>query len=75
MLLTGCVTQQKRLVEYRTISQKKLPIPADLTSQLDVPAVPEAMTFGDSVLLNAELYGIIERCNNDRTAIRLLDLQ
>ena len=75
MLLTGCATQQKPLVEYRTITQKKLPIPAELTRQLDVPAVMGPMTFGDSVLLNAELYGIIDRCNSDRAAMRLLDSQ
>ncbi|WP_428984681.1 Rz1-like lysis system protein LysC [Pantoea agglomerans] len=72
MLLTGCVTQHKPLVEYRTLKQPQLSLPAELTSQIDVPAPPEKMTFGDSVSLNAELYGIAERCNIDREAIRKL---
>jgi len=28
------------------------------------------MTFGDSVALNAELYGVLAQCNIDRAAIR-----
>lgn len=75
MLLTGCGSQPKPQVEYRTIKEPRLSLPAELTTPIDVPSVPEPMTFGDSVALNAELYGIIERCNNDRAAIGLLDLQ
>ncbi|WP_428984733.1 Rz1-like lysis system protein LysC [Pantoea agglomerans] len=72
MQLTGCATQQKPLVEYRTVKQLQLSLPAELTSMIDVPAPPEQMTFGDSVSLNAELYGIAERCNIDRAAIKKL---
>ncbi|WP_458860360.1 Rz1-like lysis system protein LysC [Pantoea agglomerans] len=73
MLLTGCATQQKPLVEYRTVKQPQLSLPAELTSQIDAPAVPEPMTFGDSVSLNAELYGALRQCNIDRAAIRKLE--
>ncbi|MGP2500437.1 Rz1-like lysis system protein LysC [Pantoea ananatis] len=72
MLLTGCGVQQKQQVEYRTISQPKVPLPADLTSPIEAPAPPEMMTFGDSVSLNAELYGIVAQCNIDRAAIMSL---
>ncbi|WP_425028100.1 Rz1-like lysis system protein LysC [Pantoea ananatis] len=70
MLLTGCGVQQKPQVEYRTISQPKVPLPADLTSPIDVPEPSQGMTFGDSVRLNAELYGALGQCNIDRAAIR-----
>ncbi|WP_425281187.1 Rz1-like lysis system protein LysC [Pantoea anthophila] len=73
MLLTGCGTQQKPLVEYRTIKQPQLNLPAELTSQIDVPAPPDPMTFGDSVSLNAELYGALGQCNIDRAAIRRIE--
>ncbi|WP_455072739.1 Rz1-like lysis system protein LysC [Pantoea graminicola] len=73
MLLTGCATQQKPLVEYRTVKQAKLSLPVELTSQIDVPTVPEPMMFGDSVSLNAELYGALGQCNIDRAAIRKLE--
>jgi hypothetical protein len=70
MLLTGCGTQQKPQVEYRTIKQPHLNLPAELTSQIDVPEVPDSMTFGDSVSLNAELFGLLGQCNIDRAGIR-----
>lgn len=74
MLLTGCGTQQKPLVEYRTIKEPRLNLPAELTTPIDVPAVPEPMSFGDSVGLNAELYGALGQCNIDRAAIRKLQV-
>jgi len=73
MLLTGCATQQKPLVEYRTTKQPQLSLPAELTSQIDVPAPSQDMTFGDSVSLNAELYGALGQCNIDRAAIRKIE--
>ncbi|TKK33203.1 peptidase [Pantoea agglomerans] len=73
MLLTGCATQQKPLVEYRTVKQPQLSLPAELTSQIDVPAPSQDMTFGDSVSLNAELYGALGQCNIDRAAIRQIE--
>ncbi|WP_436971913.1 Rz1-like lysis system protein LysC [Pantoea ananatis] len=72
MLLTGCGVQQKPQVEFRTISQPKVPLPTELTSPIEAPAPPEMMTFGDSVSLNAELYGIVAQCNIDRAAIMSL---
>ncbi|MFL6614100.1 MAG: peptidase [Pantoea agglomerans] len=72
-LLTGCATQQKPLVEYRTVKRPQLSLPAELTSQIDVPAPSQDMTFGDSVSLNAELYGALGQCNIDRAAIRKLE--
>ncbi|WP_418162849.1 peptidase [Pantoea vagans] len=73
MLLTGCATQQKPLVEYRTVKQPQLSLPAELTSPIDVPAPSQDMTFGDSVSLNAELYGALGQCNIERAAIRKIE--
>jgi len=50
-----------------------VPLPADLTSPIEVPQPPSPMMFGDSVALNAELYGVLGHCNIDRAAIRKLD--
>ncbi|WP_437177821.1 MULTISPECIES: Rz1-like lysis system protein LysC [Erwinia] len=72
-LLTGCATQQKPLVEYRTISQPNLPLPTELTSPIDVPPVPDNMTFGQAVELSAELYGLLGQANIDRAAIRSIE--
>lgn len=73
MLLTGCETQQKPLVEYRTVKQPQLSLPGELTSPIDVPQPPASMTFGDSVSLNAELYGALGQCNIDRAAIKKIE--
>ncbi|WP_442954592.1 Rz1-like lysis system protein LysC [Pantoea sp. LMR881] len=73
MLLTGCAKQQKPLVEYQTVKQPRLNLPAELTSPIDVPQPPEPMNFGDSVALNAELYGVLAQCNIDREAIRKIE--
>ena len=73
MLLTGCGTQQTPLVEYRTVKQPRLNLPAELTTPIDVPAVPDQMSFGDSVGLNAELYGALGQCNIDRAAVRRIE--
>jgi len=32
------------------------------------------MMFGDSVSMNAQLYGVIAQCNIDRAAIRKIEL-
>ncbi|WP_425043020.1 Rz1-like lysis system protein LysC [Pantoea agglomerans] len=73
MLLTGCATQQKPLVEYRTVKQPQLNLPVELTNELEVPEPPELMTFGDSVELNAELYGVVAQCNIDRKAVGTIE--
>jgi len=73
-LLTGCATQQKPLVEYRIISQPSLPLPADLTAPIDVPTVPDNMTFGQAVELSAELYELLGQANIDRAGIKQIQL-
>ncbi|WP_420896534.1 Rz1-like lysis system protein LysC [Enterobacter cancerogenus] len=70
-LLSGCAQQQKPPVEYRVIKQPVLNLPADLTSRIDVPDNP---SYGDSVSMNATLYGIVGQCNYDRAAIRKLQV-
>ena len=73
MLLTGCAPQQKPQVEYRTISQPQISLPAELTSRINAPEPPDGMTFGDSVQLSAQLYGLVGQCNIDRAAIRQIE--
>ncbi len=55
------------------MNQPKVPLPADLTSPIVVPQPPVPMMFGDSVSLNAELYGALGQCNIDRAAIRRIE--
>ncbi|WP_420871388.1 Rz1-like lysis system protein LysC [Erwinia mallotivora] len=73
MLLTGCGTQQKPQVEYRTIKQPYLSLPVDLTNSIDLPDVTPGITYGDSVELNAQLIGLVGQCNIERAAIRRIE--
>lgn len=73
-LLSGCAQQQKPPVEYRVIKQPVLNLPVELTSRIDVPDLPDKPSYGDSVSMNATLYGIVGQCNYDRAAIRKLQV-
>ncbi|WP_429278717.1 Rz1-like lysis system protein LysC [Pantoea dispersa] len=60
-------------MEYRTIKQPRLNLPAELTSPIKAPEPASAMNYGDSVELNVVLYGIVGQCNIDRAAIRKIE--
>ncbi|ELE6460865.1 Rz1 lytic protein [Enterobacter hormaechei] len=55
------------------IKQPALNLPAELTSRIDVPDLTDNPSYGDSVALNAALYGIVGQCNIDRAAIRKIE--
>ncbi len=55
------------------IKQPVLNLPADLTSRIDVPDLPDNPSYGDSVSMNATLYGIVGQCNIDLAAIRKIE--
>ncbi|WP_437125116.1 Rz1-like lysis system protein LysC [Erwinia papayae] len=73
MLLTGCGTQQKPQVEYRTIKQPYLILPSQLTSRIDLPEIAPGISYGDSVGLNADLISLVAQCNIDRAGIRKIE--
>ncbi|WP_418903644.1 rz1 lytic protein [Pantoea vagans] len=60
-------------MEYRTIKQPRLNLPAELTSPIKAPEPASAMSYGDSVELNVVLYGLVEQCNIDRAAVRKIE--
>lgn len=72
MLLTGCATSPKHPVEYRTMKEKRLSLPAELTNPILVPTSTENLTYGESIEFTVVLYGFIEQCNIDKNAIRQL---
>lgn len=47
-----------------------VPVPAERVAPLAVPAVPADLTWGDSLQLNAELFGVVEACQLDRKQLR-----
>ncbi|AVE43835.1 MULTISPECIES: Rz1-like lysis system protein LysC [Providencia] len=50
-------------------------IPAYLLDDCLPPIIPLELTWGDSLLLNETLLTIIEQCNLDKQAIRVIEQQ
>ena len=50
-----------------------VPIPASLLTDCYVPQIPDAMTYGDAVVLNVTLLLSIENCNGQLDAIRQIE--
>ncbi|WP_420854326.1 Rz1-like lysis system protein LysC [Rosenbergiella australiborealis] len=73
-LLASCAKPQKT-VEYQAVKVPCLEIPSDLTSPLVKPTISDSFTYGDSVALNAELFGLLNQANIDRQAIRTIEAQ
>nr|WP_282555190.1 peptidase [Providencia stuartii] len=70
MLLSSCTNIQK---EY--VPQPQMAIPAYLLDDCLPPIIPLELTWGDSLLLNETLLTIIEQCNLDKQAIRVIEQQ
>ena len=65
LCLTACTTERKIYVNQ--------PIPANLLNDCTPRLPPKSMTFGDSVRYNEHLLNVIEMCNRDKRAIRLIN--
>ncbi|MCT8351692.1 MULTISPECIES: hypothetical protein [Photorhabdus] len=50
-----------------------MPIPMHLLADCLPPVISDTMTWGDSLLLNAQLLAVIEQCNLDKQAIRQIE--
>ncbi|MDE1483908.1 peptidase [Xenorhabdus bovienii] len=67
-LLSGCNSTRTEYVPVPPI-----PIPAHLLADCLSPALPNIMTWSDSLLLNVQLLTVIEQCNLDKQAIRQIE--
>jgi hypothetical protein len=47
-----------------------VPIPLSLLADCEVPPIPEPLTWGDSLELNEQLLTALQKCNNDKAALR-----
>nr|WP_279077323.1 Rz1 lytic protein [Hafnia alvei] len=65
MQLTGCGNTRTVYVQAPII-----PLPSNLTAETQKPKVPNSMSWGGSLLLNARLYSALEQCNIDKADIR-----
>ena len=64
LCLTACTTERKIYVNQ--------PIPANLLNDCVPRVPPKPMTFGDSLKYNEHLLNVIETCNQDKRAVRLI---
>jgi hypothetical protein len=74
MLLSACAAQPiVHTVPVTKTVRQWVPIPAERVSPLEIPQPPPVLLWGQSLELNAALYGVIEQCQIDRTKIRQLN--
>ncbi|MDC9604944.1 hypothetical protein [Xenorhabdus griffiniae] len=52
-----------------------MPIPAHLLADYVPPAIPDRMTWSDSLVMNEQLLTVIEQCNLDKRAIRVIEAE
>ncbi|WP_425441784.1 Rz1-like lysis system protein LysC [Thorsellia anophelis] len=66
-LLIGCGSTR---TEYVTLHQ---PTDPNLLADVNIPIIPEPLTFGASMDLNIELLGRLGQCNVDKRALREIE--
>lgn len=47
-----------------------VPLPASLTAETPQPAIPDPLSYGDSLELNVSLLAALGTCNRDKRDIR-----
>ncbi|MDU7096878.1 MAG: peptidase [Enterobacter sp.] len=63
-LLTGCGNTRTVYVPAPAV-----PLPANLTSERAQPAIPDPLTYGESLDLNVSLLSALGQCNIDKASI------
>lgn len=69
-LLTGCANTHKEYIQIPQVS-----IPDYLFNDCLPPIIPSELTWGESLLLNQTLLTVIELCNLDKKALKLIEQQ
>ncbi|MEB1023581.1 peptidase [Citrobacter freundii] len=67
-LLTGCANTRTVYVKVPVV-----PLPANLTAETPYPAIPEPMSWGQSLDLNVGLLSALGQCNRDKADIREIE--
>lgn len=50
-----------------------MPLPANLTTETQQPAIPQPLTYGASLDLNVSLLSALGQCNLDKAGIRNIE--
>ncbi|MFW3388208.1 Rz1-like lysis system protein LysC [Kocuria sp. CPCC 205274] len=69
ILLVGCVSKS---IQY--VPVKPIPISPELLNDCITPALPEPFTYASNVLYTSVLLNVIKNCNEDKEAIRQIEL-
>ncbi|HEC8325183.1 TPA: peptidase [Providencia rettgeri] len=70
MLLVSCASTKEVLIPVQPV-----PIPAHLTADCELPAIPESMKWGDMPQLLVDAMNSIAKCNLDKKTIREIEQQ
>lgn len=65
LLLTGCGSTRTVYVQVPAIL-----LPASLTAETPQPVIPDPLTYGGSLDLNASLLSALGQCNRDKVDLR-----
>ncbi|MDF7662136.1 hypothetical protein PUG81_24470 [Erwiniaceae bacterium L1_54_6] len=68
LLLSSCGTTRTEYVQAQPV-----PLPANLLIDCIIPEIPYQMSWGDSLTLNEQLLAVVEKCNQDKAAIRNIE--
>ncbi|MCN7428281.1 peptidase [Escherichia coli] len=69
-LLTGCGNTRTVYVPVPAV-----PLPANLTAETPQPAIPDPLTYKDSLDLNVSLLSVLAACNRDKADIRKIEAE
>mgnify|MGYP001036761542 FL=1 len=69
-LLTGCGNTRTVYVQVPAV-----PLPASLTAETPQPAIPDPLSYGDSLDLNVSMLAALGMCNADKASIRKIELE
>ncbi|EUL31946.1 hypothetical protein P851_03413 [Klebsiella aerogenes UCI 48] len=68
--LSGCSNTRTVYVKVPVV-----PLPASLTAETPQPAIPDNLTWGESLDLNVSLLSALGQCNRDKADIRRAEEQ
>ncbi|MCQ0910442.1 peptidase [Klebsiella pneumoniae] len=66
--LSGCNNSRTVYVKVPVV-----PLPASLTGETPQPAIPDSLTWGESLDLNVSLLSALGQCNLDKAGIRKIE--
>ncbi|MBT0505156.1 hypothetical protein ABMZ65_18385 [Morganella morganii] len=70
MLSVSCADTRPELIPAPVV-----PLPPQLTADCEQPVIPDELTYGDVILLLADVMKSIADCNHDKRSIREIEAE